>query len=71
MSAPNAGRQSPEPERQSESQQGTMAGEPNEQGVSHESAEGAKDASEKQKTEGGLPSNPEHPLQKESEQKNK
>lgn len=56
MSAPQQGRQSPEPERQSGSQVGKQAN-PNDQGAAP-SQDYAKDKSEQQKTDGGLPSNP-------------
>ncbi|KAF2263693.1 hypothetical protein CC78DRAFT_581072 [Lojkania enalia] len=69
MSAPNPGRQSPDPERQSGAQQSDPpASEPNEQGgapsVSH-----AKEASDNQKA--NLASNPTHPLEKFAEEKTK
>ncbi|KAF2791925.1 hypothetical protein K505DRAFT_326513 [Melanomma pulvis-pyrius CBS 109.77] len=59
MSAPNPGRQSPDPENQSESQQGTTANEPNKQGGAP-SLDHAKEASDEQKSK--LSSNPIHPL---------
>ncbi|KAH6616288.1 hypothetical protein C7974DRAFT_379223 [Boeremia exigua] len=62
MSAPNQGRQSPEPARQSDAQQGTHAQQPNQQGGESET---------KQKSEGqkeGLPSNPTHVLAGHSEE---
>ncbi|THX78417.1 hypothetical protein D6D04_05782 [Aureobasidium pullulans] len=59
MSAPNAGRQSPEPENQSSKQQAApTAGNPNQQGA--EPNEGSKQASDNQKD--GLSSNPTGPL---------
>ena len=45
MSAPNQGRQSPEPERQSGAQTGATANNPNDQGVAG-SAEETKESSE-------------------------
>ena len=65
MSAPNAGRQSPEPEQQSDAQQGTMATNANDQGGAP-SQEHAKDASDDQKSK--LASNPTHPLAKHAEE---
>jgi hypothetical protein len=64
MSAPNAGRQSPEPERQNEAQSGTTTGNVNDQGGAPE--KGAEKASDD--TKGGLSSNPTHPLQKHAEE---
>lgn len=58
MSAPNAGRQSPEPEKQSVGQSGTTASNPNDQGAGP--SEGSKQASENQLS--GLSSNPGGPL---------
>ena len=58
MSAPNAGRQSPDPEHQTKAQQGKMA-QPNDQGGAP-SQEYAKEASDEQKK--GLSSNPGGPL---------
>ncbi len=66
MSAPNAGRQSPEPERQTDSQQAAPATNVNEQGGAP-ADKNAKEASEDQKS--GLESNPTHPLAKASEEK--
>ncbi|KAJ4313511.1 hypothetical protein N0V94_006897 [Neodidymelliopsis sp. IMI 364377] len=62
MSAPQQGRQSPEPERQSDAQTGAQAGNPNQQGGDSKT----KEASEDQKS--GLSSNPTHPLEKHSEE---
>ncbi|KAG9601668.1 hypothetical protein KCU77_g2216, partial [Aureobasidium melanogenum] len=59
MSAPNAGRQSPDPEAQSGKQQAEpTSGNPNQQGA--EPSEGSKKASENQLE--GLESNPTGPL---------
>jgi hypothetical protein len=60
MSAPNQGRQSPDPEHQSGAQQSTTLG------SGEHSA--TKDSNQKD-TLAGLPSNPEHPLQKAAEEK--
>jgi len=65
MSAPQAGRQSPDPENQSNAQQGSTAN-PNQQGAAP-SQEHAKEASDDQKK--GLSSNPEGPLDKAAEEK--
>lgn len=64
MSAPNEGRQSPQPERQSASQQAAPPAEPRKEDGSTASgnSEGHNDASK-------LASNPEHPLEKEAEEK--
>ena len=64
MSAPNAGRQSPEPEKQSDAQAGQTTGNVNDQGG------GVEKGSEKNSddTKGGLSSNPEHPLAKHAEE---
>lgn len=62
MSAPQQGRQSPEPERQSDAQTGTQAGNPNQQG----GEEKTKQASDDQKA--GLSSNPTHPLEQHSKE---
>lgn len=60
MSAPNQGRQSPDPERQDpKQQQEPSASDPNEQIPGGQ--KDAKTASDEQK--GGLESNPRHPLQ--------
>ncbi|KAF2107941.1 hypothetical protein BDV96DRAFT_292255 [Lophiotrema nucula] len=66
MSAPNAGRQSPEPENQSEGQSGTMAGKPNDQGAGPTDSN-AQVESNDQKSK--LASNPTHPLEKFAEEK--
>jgi hypothetical protein len=64
MSAPNAGRQSPEPEKQSEAQAGQTTGNVNDQGGA------VSGGAEKQSddTKGGLESNPTHPLAKHAEE---
>jgi hypothetical protein len=64
MSAPNAGRQSPEPERQSEAQSGQTSDNVNKQGGAPE--EGAEKASDN--TKDALSSNPSHPLEKHAEE---
>jgi len=66
MSAPRQGRNSPEPERQAESQTGKTA-EPNKQGAA-DSLESGKQESDKQKTD-VLSSNPKGPLEDAAEQK--
>ena len=66
MSAPNAGRQSPDPETQSGKQATEPLAAPNEQGAAP-SAEHAKDSSAA--TLDKLSSNPEHPLAKAAEEK--
>lgn len=66
MSAPNAGRQSPEPENQSGAQSGATTTNINQQGGAP-SQEHAKEASDDQKS--GLSSNPTHPLDKAAEDK--
>lgn len=60
MSAPNQGRQSPEPDRQTGAQLKDPQAKPNEQGAEKDSGKGALD---------NLSSNPEHPLAKFSEEK--
>jgi hypothetical protein len=65
MSAPNQGRQSPEPERQSDAQAGTQAGQPNGQ----DAGPGEKTADESKKTLENLGSNPGGPLDAEAEKK--
>ncbi|KAF1978561.1 hypothetical protein BU23DRAFT_227554 [Bimuria novae-zelandiae CBS 107.79] len=61
MSAPNAGRQSPEPKNQSGAQQQDVpASNINDQGA--EPSQGTKQANEDSKS--GLNSNPTHPLEK-------
>ncbi|KAK8172291.1 hypothetical protein BKA80DRAFT_262584 [Phyllosticta citrichinensis] len=64
MSAPNAGRQSPEPERQTGAQQQDAQAAPNDQGGAP--PQGSKKASDDQKA--NLSSNPSHPLEKHSEE---
>ncbi|KAF2644966.1 hypothetical protein P280DRAFT_184634 [Massarina eburnea CBS 473.64] len=66
MSAPNAGRQSPEPGRQSEGQAGATTTNINNQGGAPEN-KNAQEASNDQKA--GLSSNPEHPLEKSAQEK--
>ncbi|KAF2457845.1 hypothetical protein BDY21DRAFT_342946 [Lineolata rhizophorae] len=67
MSAPNQGRQSPPPERQTGAQLNEPTStQPNEQGAAP-SLDHAKEASEDQKSK--LPSNPVHPLEKFAEEK--
>ncbi|KAM0719272.1 hypothetical protein Q7P37_005177 [Cladosporium fusiforme] len=60
MSAPNQGRQSPDPERQTGAQTGSVANNPNDQGVAS-SANQTKDDSENQLK--NLSSNPKGPLE--------
>jgi hypothetical protein len=64
MSAPNAGRQSPEPEKQSDAQAGQTTGNVNDQGGAP--SQGADKASDE--TKSGLSSNPTHPLAKHAEE---
>jgi hypothetical protein len=64
MSAPNAGRQSPEPERQNEAQSGQTTDNVNKQGAGPQ--EGAEKASDN--TKNALSSNPEHPLKEHAEE---
>ena len=65
MSAPNAGRQSPEPEQQSGAQQSDVpASNVNDQGAAPE--QGTKQANEDQKA--GLSSNPTHVLEKHADE---
>lgn len=59
MSAPNAGRQSPEPEKQSKSQVASTASDPNHGDAASHTA--AKEDSNKQKD--NLPSNPKQVLE--------
>jgi hypothetical protein len=66
MSAPNQGRQSPEPERQSDAQAGQTSGNVNDQGGADSFKGDAKEASKE--TKSGLSSNPEHPLAKHAEE---
>lgn len=58
MSAPNAGRQSPEPSRQSDAQSGATSTDPNKH------SDGPSEGSEKSSdnTKSGLESNPKHIL---------
>lgn len=65
MSAPNAGRQSPDPEGQGKQQTDPQAN-PNEQGAAP-SKDHAQEASDEAKN--SLPSNPGHPLEKAAEEK--
>lgn len=62
MSAPNQGRQSPDPERQSGAQKETPAG----TGKVEEKKGEGEDAGDQT---AGLSSNPTHPLEKEAEKK--
>jgi hypothetical protein len=64
MSAPNPGRQSPEPEKQTEAQSGQTSKNVNDQGGAP--SKGAEKASDD--TKGGLESNPTHPLAKHAEE---
>jgi hypothetical protein len=64
MSAPNQGRQSPEPEQQSDAQAGSTSSNVNNQGGGP--SEGAEKSSDN--TKSGLSSNPTHPLEKHSEE---
>ncbi|RYN68490.1 hypothetical protein AA0118_g901 [Alternaria tenuissima] len=64
MSAPNAGRQSPEPERQSGAQSGQTSDNVNQQGAGPK--EGAEKASDN--TKDSLSSNPQHTLEKHAEE---
>jgi hypothetical protein len=64
MSAPNAGRQSPEPEKQSDAQTGQTSSNVNDQGGAP--SQGAEKSSDN--TKSGLSSNPEHPLAKHAEE---
>lgn len=66
MSAPNAGRQSPEPERQSHSQAGATSKNVNDQG---QAASEDAPADESQNTLSKLESNPVGPMDKAAEQK--
>lgn len=66
MSAPNAGRQSPEPKHQAGSQgNDPIAGNPNQQGAKSDSQESSND------TLKGLESNPKHILEDASKEKTK
>ncbi|KAH8732431.1 Abscisic acid G-protein coupled receptor-domain-containing protein [Phaeosphaeriaceae sp. PMI808] len=64
MSAPSAGRQSPEPEKQSDAQTGQTSGNVNDQGGAP--SQGSAKASNQAKS--SLSSNPEHPLAKHAEE---
>ncbi|GME25574.1 Metallo-dependent phosphatase [Neofusicoccum parvum] len=64
MSAPNAGRQSPDPERLTDAQQKGAQSAPNDLGAGPD--KGSKQASEDQKS--GLSSNPTHILAKHAEE---
>jgi hypothetical protein len=64
MSAPNAGRQSPEPEKQSDAQAGQTSSNVNNQGG--DVAKGSEKSSDD--TKSALSSNPEHPLAKHAEE---
>lgn len=64
MSAPNPGRQSPDPSRQSGAQAGQISDNVNEQGAGPK--EGAEKASDN--TKDSLSSNPSHPLKEHSEE---
>ena len=66
MSAPNAGRQSPDPETQTGSQKAPPASDPNEQGQADHDSEPAEQSKDKLKD---LESNPEHILAGEAEKK--
>jgi hypothetical protein len=63
MSAPYAGRQSPDPERQTGAQVNDTPGTGKTTMGSHPSSEDAQHAADEFKTH-GLKSNPEHPLEK-------
>jgi len=65
MSAPNQGRQSPEPSKQSDAQTGQTAGNPNAQGGD---VKGGAEKVSKDTKESGLASNPEHVLAKHAEE---
>ena len=65
MSAPEAGRQSPDPEHQSNAQVGSTASNPNDQGGAPEKGN-SQDASNDHKK--GLSSNPTGPLDKKAEE---
>lgn len=67
MSAPNEGRQSPDPERQSGQQQShPPASDPNKQGVAESNEQPAEQSKEALKN---LESNPKHVLQDEADKK--
>ncbi|ORY17808.1 hypothetical protein BCR34DRAFT_529929 [Clohesyomyces aquaticus] len=65
MSAPNTGRQSPEPEHQTHDQSGSMTSKANEQGGAPSKTQNAQQNSDD--TKDGLPSNPEHVLAEHAE----
>ncbi|CAO2648051.1 Nn.00g089730.m01.CDS01 [Neocucurbitaria sp. VM-36] len=65
MSAPQPGRQSPEPERQSNAQSGSTTDKANQQGGAPEGGN-AQEVSDEHKQ--GLSSNPTHPLEKHAEE---
>ena len=70
MSAPNEGRQSPEPERQSDKQQAAPPADPsakNNDGSGN--SLGGKDTTKGHNDTAKLASNPEHPLEKAAEEK--
>lgn len=69
MSAPNQGRQSPDPENQAPKQATAQQANPNQQGAAP-SQDHAKDKSEQQKSE-GLSSNPTGPMDHAAEEKTK
>ncbi|KAF2687372.1 hypothetical protein K458DRAFT_415626 [Lentithecium fluviatile CBS 122367] len=66
MSAPNAGRQSPDPEHQSGAQSGVTASNVNDQGGAPSQGDSKENSDN---TKGGLSSNPVHPLEKHAEEK--
>lgn len=66
MSAPNQGRQSPEPETTSDAQTGTTASNPNKQGGAASQEQSQQASNEQLK---GLSSNPTGPLDKAAEEK--
>jgi hypothetical protein len=66
MSAPNQGRQSPEPENQSEGQSGTVASNPNEQGGAPAGGNAQQNSDD---TKSKLSSNPTHPLEEAAKEK--
>jgi hypothetical protein len=65
MSAPNAGRQSPEPEKQSNAQSGATTTNVNDQGAEPQKGNAQENSDD---TKNALSSNPTHPLQKHSEE---
>lgn len=62
MSAPEQGRQSPEPEKQSDSQQQPIAADPNKGGIGVGVDDRSNDTSK-------LESNPKHPLEEHAKEK--